>query len=215
MPHTRALAVLAPMLLAPAPAGSETVRAEARTLSLDCAGGDARLEGNRNVLRVTGGCRSLAVFGNANEVSAVLAGGAAVRVEGQGNRVTYTLPPGARPPEVAVLGVGSTVAAAEPRAAPGRVELLGDDLQQERDCAGRDVLIEGSRGFFRLTGGCRSVTLRGELAVVRSELQPGARVRLEGGGNLVAYTLARPGAAPAVSISGEGSRAMRFAQPGP
>lgn len=98
---------------------------------------------------------------------------------------------------------------------PDRLELRGDDLQLDADCAARDVLIEGSRGSFRLHGGCRSVTLRGDLAVVQAELQPGGRVLIEGGGNLVAYALIRPGAVPTVTIRGVDSRARRLPRLGP
>lgn len=97
----------------------------------------------------------------------------------------------------------------------GRLELRGDDLQRIADCAGQDVLIEGSRGGFRLRGGCRSVTLRGDLAVVQADLLPGARVLIEGNGNLVAYAAPRTGAAPTVIIRGAASRAQRLPRLGP
>ncbi len=81
-------AALAQSMVESGSAGA-VVRAEAQTLRASCDGGDARIEGNHNTVVLTGNCRSLLLKGLANTVAIDLRAGAAVRVEGSGNRVTY------------------------------------------------------------------------------------------------------------------------------
>lgn len=204
------------LISAPALAQSSSTRGDGQVISINCGGGEVLIEGSRNTATVRGGCRTLILNGDANRVAVELAPSAQVRVEGQGNRVTWTLARPGPPPAVSVSGQDSLVVPASGAArASDPLALRGDDLQLQTDCAGRDALIEGLRSNLRLLGGCRSVTIRGELAVVQAELQPGSRVLIEGGGNLVAYALTRQGAAPTVTIRGEGSRARRVTRLGP
>lgn len=207
----RAIAML--LSLAAAPAVAQTaVRGDGQAVTADCAGGEALIEGSRNTVTFRGACRALVLRGDANRVAVELAPSAPVRVEGQGNRVAWTQAGAGPAPSATVAGQDSLAAPAGAGQPADRLVLRGDDLQLQADCAGRDVLIEGLRGNLRLVGGCRSVTVRGELALVQAELLPGSRVLIEGGGNLVAYALTRQGAVPTVTIRGEASRARRVAR---
>lgn len=215
MPRIVATLVLL-LISAPVLAQSAAVRADGQVVEADCAGGEALIEGSRNTVTLRGACRALFLRGDANRVAVELAPSASVRVEGQGNRVTWTLAGPGLPPVVSVSGRDSVAAPASTTApSPARLGLRGNDLQLQADCSGRDVLIEGLRSNLRLLGGCQSVTIRGELALVQAELQPGSRVLIEGGGNLVAYALTRQGAVPTVTIRGEASRARRVTRLGP
>lgn len=254
----------------PAAAQQAIVRAEAQAQSLDCRGGDARVEGNHNRISFRGGCRTLEVYGNGNAVQAELAPGARVRVEGQDNRITYSPvrdgAPAPPPPSVVIAGVNTAVlpgtAVPPPRAEPSQppvrpappaaaiptnarpgpqpgaqahsaarlpipsasqlpapapppeapaepLALRGDDQQRDADCAGRDALIAGNRGSYVLRGGCRSLRVVGDLATVRADLQPGARVLIEGSGISVHWRVSAPGNPPLVTIRGEASHAVR------
>jgi outer membrane protein OmpA-like peptidoglycan-associated protein len=51
--------------------------------SIDCAGRDAVVRGERNEVTLTGGCRSLEVQGNASRIRAALAPGARVTLRGE------------------------------------------------------------------------------------------------------------------------------------
>lgn len=204
------------LISGPVHAQSSSTRGNGQVTSINCGGGDVLIEGSRNTATIRGACRALILRGDANRVAIELAPSAEIRVEGQGNRVTWTLARAGSPPAVSVSGQDSLVVPASKAArSTDQLALRGDDLQLQEDCAGRDVLIEGLRSNLRLLGGCRSVTLRGELAVVQAELQPGSRVLIEGGGNLVAYALTRQGATPTVTIRGEASRARRVTRLAP
>lgn len=204
------------LIAAPVLAQSSSTRGNGQVVSINCGGGDVLIEGSRNTATVRGACRTLILRGDANRVTVELEPAAQIRVEGQSNRVTWTLARPGPPPAVSISGQDSLVVpASETTRSPDPLALRGDDLQLQEDCAGRDALIEGLRSNLRLTGGCRSVTIRGELAVVQAELQPGSRVLIEGGGNVVAYALTRQGAVPTVTIRGEGSRAWRVTRLGP
>lgn len=212
------ITVLPILLLVSTPALAQpaALRGDGQVASMDCGGGEVLLEGSRSTVTLRGSCRALVLRGDDNRVMIELALSARVRVEGQGNRVRWTLARGGPPPVVSISGRDSLVApASETAHSPGQLAMRGDDLQLQAGCAGRDVLVEGLRSNLRLLGGCRSVTIRGELAVVQAELQPGSRVLIEGGGNLVAYALTGQGAVPTVTIRGEASRARRVARLGP
>lgn len=212
----RVLATLILLLVStPILAQTAVVRGDGQAVTADCAGGDALIEGSRNTITLRGACRALVLRGDANRVTVEYAPSASVRVEGQGNRVAWTLAGAGPAPAVSISGQDSLVSAASAAQPPDRLALRGDDLQLQVDCAGRDVLIEGLRSNLRLLGGCRSVTVRGELALVQAELQPGSRVLIEGGGNLVAYAMTQQGAVPTVTIRGEASRARRVTRLGP
>ena len=235
------------------------VQAEGQTLALDCRGGEARVEGNRNRVSFRGACRALRVFGEENRVTAQVTAGAEIEVQGQRNRVSYALTGGTEPPRVSVAGLDDTVgpgampvAPAAPTApmvalaapaptiprtptprppaalafplapspAPvpvvvptGPLILRGDDQERAESCAGRDTVIEGHRGNYVLRGGCRSLTVRGDLIVVQVELVPRAQVMVDGNGTAVHWVLVGRGPSPTVTIRGDGSRAMRASGP--
>jgi outer membrane protein OmpA-like peptidoglycan-associated protein len=65
------------------PAGPLIVEGNAQRRTLDCAGRDVVVRGERNALAFTGGCRSLEVQGNTSEIRAELAPGARVTLRGQ------------------------------------------------------------------------------------------------------------------------------------
>lgn len=186
------------------------IQAEAQTAAPACEGRDVQVEGNHNLLRLGGACRSLVLKGVANEVSLSLAAGGAIRVEGSGNRVFYQAPD---LPGLVVLGPDNVVATlpavaaspAAPQAAPATatLKLAGDDQTRAVGCAGRRVAIQGQRSLYLLRGGCRSVTVRGALLSVQAELAPGAAVDVTGHGVRVGWVLARPGRPPTVSAHGE------------
>lgn len=108
------------------------------------------------------------------------------------------IPPGPPPP----------VALPPPATADADTILLsGDGQDLDADCAGRNVMIEGSDGRFLLRGGCRSVTVVGHGDTIAAELAPGARIAIAGERVVLRYTQPEPGPAPIVSITGRSSAA--------
>lgn len=87
----------------------------------------------------------------------------------------------------------------------GTILLSGDGQDRDADCAGRNVMIEGSDGRFLLRGGCRSVTVIGHDDTIAAELGPGARIAIGGDGVMLRYTQLEPGPPPIVSITGRSS----------
>ena len=99
-------------------------------------------------------------------------------------------------------------ALAPPLRGPGTLLLPGDGVTATVDCAGRNVMIEGSDARYTLGGGCRSVTVQGQRNAVQAALQPGGRIAIAGDGNTVDFTLTGPGAPPVISVIGSASRAV-------
>jgi hypothetical protein len=190
------------------------VRAEAQTLSVDCAGGDAEVGGNRNTVTFTGACRSLTLRGDANKVTIDLASAARLDIEGNGNTIRYSVG-GGREPTVRVSGSNTDLASVgiTPAPAPSAdpVRLTGDNQRLELDCTGRDVDIQGNRSRYRLRGGCKSLTAHGEANTVQAELQPRAKVEIEGNGTVLSYSVAGGGADADIVVRGADSRAVRVA----
>ena len=93
--------------------------------------------------------------------------------------------------------------------------LDGEAENLEADCGGRDVLIHGSRGHYRLRGGCRSVLVQGSANRIEAELQPGGRIGIGGDGVTLAYTLTRDGAPVQISVTGGRSEARPAQAPAP
>jgi hypothetical protein len=195
------------------------LQAEAQALSASCDGQAVRLEGNHNTLVLAGPCGSLLLKGVANTVRLTLAPGAPVRIEGSGNRVRYTAIGGG--PVIEMFGSDNAVTAdAVPTSAPtqsasppsprpaSRLTLTGDDQERLEDCAGRDVVVSGMRSAYVLSGGCRSLTVTGDLLTVQAELQAGARIAITGRGSIVSWALERRGRGPATVVHGAGSRAQ-------
>ena len=214
-------------------------QAEAQTLTGTCNGEPVRLEGNHNTLTLTGACGSLRVLGVANTVRLGIAGGGAIHVEGSGNRISYEA--AGAPPVSDALGSDNEMIAAAPvqvvakpadkpaPAAPslpakpaaaatpapaGGLLLDGDDRQRLAQCAAQDVTVTGKRSAYVLRGGCKSLTVRGDLLTVRADLMPGARIAVTGRGTVVTWAVAGKGRPPAAVVHGEGSR-VQHAEPEP
>ena len=200
------LALLGALLVRPvmADSGPLLLQAEAQTLTPVCAGQDVQLEGNHNVVKPFGPCRSLVVKGIANQIILDLTANATLRVEGSGNRVTYRSPMAA---VVDLLGTDNLVVA-QPPSTPvfdtGPVlHLTGEDQARALDCTGRAVTVDGSRAMYLLRGGCKSLTIQGDLVIVQAELQLGAPVAITGHGIRVGWVTDHPGKPPVASIHGE------------
>jgi hypothetical protein len=199
------LALIAVLIAAPAVAQPDPpllVQAEAQTLTPFCTGRDVLVEGNHNLIKPFGLCRSMVLKGIANEVVLDLAAGATIHVEGRENHITYR---GAGTPGVELLGPDNTVT--PPIAAPGdedgALQLTGDDQARAMDCTGRNVTVRGDRSLYLLRGGCRSLTIRGDLVIVQAELAPSAAVTVAGRGVRVGWVGADHGHAPTESLRGE------------
>ena len=90
--------------------------------------------------------------------------------------------------------------------ASGPLLLVGNDQERLAECAGRDVTVTGTRSAYDLRGGCRSLSIRGDLVTVRAELQPGAHISVNGQGSLVTWRLVGRGHPPVAAVQGAGSR---------
>ena len=67
------------------------------TITLDCAGGSARIAGSHNDVTLTGRCKRLSIYGAWNKVTVSFAAGARVRFVGAGNEVIWATPDGKQP----------------------------------------------------------------------------------------------------------------------
>jgi hypothetical protein len=205
-----------------------------RTEMLDCAGGEAQVNGDANRVVLHGDCRSLQVNGASNIVEIDLVPGGTITVTGAGNQVLYApIDPGpsistqgsANVVQAGTNGAASAALAPEIPPAPpppptmtppppsgaGTLVLTGNGLQ-EVNCAARNVVIQGSGGRYMLRGGCRSVTVDASRMAIQAELEPGARIAIGGDAVTLDYVLTAPGPAPIVSVSGAGSRATHIAR---
>ena len=225
------VAFAAGLALAAVPAAAQTqpellLQAEAQILSGVCAGQPVRLEGNHNVVTLTGPCGSLLLKGVANTVRLGIVPGGSIHVEGSGNRVQFAVA-GALPGIVALgpdndVAAGPALLAAPGPVAPsptpaslaappsGPLALAGNDQHRIEDCAGRDVTVTGDRSDYVLLGACKSLTLRGDLLTVQADLAAAAKVTVMGRGSIVSWTMKGKAAGPAASIRGEGSRVQRI-----
>lgn len=219
------------LLLVPATCGAETVNGSGLSVTVDCNGGNAAVNGSSNRVVFRGHCRTLRVAGASNRVDIDLAPGGAIEVVGAGNSVVYE--PVTPAPAVSALGIGNEIHAGAaatallppavpdgappapiPVVPPGRshtstIVLGGDGEDNDVLCTGCDVLVHGSHSRYRLRGGLQSVTVEGNADQIQAELEPGARVSISGDGVTLTYTLNREGAAPAVSITGSGNQVIR------
>lgn len=103
----RILAVLAIFFAAPAvaqPGGPLIVEGNALSRTLDCAGRDVVVRGQRNELTLTGGCRSLEVEGGTSEIRAELSPGARVRLRGDTLDLRWSLAGDGPPPRISAEG---------------------------------------------------------------------------------------------------------------
>jgi hypothetical protein len=210
------LAFIAALVASPATAQIDPpllVQAEAQSLTPFCTGRDVQIEGNHNVVKPFGLCRSLLLKGIANDVVLDLGAGATIRVEGSANHVTYR---GPAISGVDLLGADNIVTAPEivPSGEEDALALTGDDQARVMDCAGRNVTIRGERSLYMLRGGCRSLTIRGDLVVVQAELASNAAVTVAGQGITVGWAPVDHGHAPTESVHGEGSHIERLEEIG-
>ena len=189
------------------------LQAEGQTLTPLCAGQAVQVEGNHNVIKPYGRCLSLVVKGVANQIALELGAGATIHIEGGDNQVTYRAPALAT---VEVLGTNDTVTPNLASASGPSVglQLTGDDQAHAVPCAGLPVTIQGTRGLYVLRGGCKSLTVRGDLLTVQAEMAPGAPITVTGRGNQVGWALSHPGQAPAATLHGEGNHVLRLTEIG-
>jgi hypothetical protein len=106
------------------------------------------------------------------------------------------------PPPIPVLPIDT---AAPP---PEALVLDGNFRRETIDCAGRDVLIHGDGGDYRLINGCRTVSVQGRDDRIDAELQPGARLVIGGPDVTLRYVLIAPGAPPILSVTSASSQAI-------
>jgi acid stress-induced BolA-like protein IbaG/YrbA len=184
---------------------------------IDCAGGDAVINGDNRNVTIHGACRSLSVHGNANQVQAELAPRAQVDVQGDGNHIRYRLVGGTEDARVAVQGqqdvVGPDAAPVAGEAAPATQQplLLDAGTAPEGNCTDRDVTISSSDTSYTLHGGCRSVTVTGSRTTVHAEMQPQSRISIPGPDDRVFWFLKGSGAPPTTDVTGANSQTSQQA----
>ena len=203
-------------------------QAEAQTLVGACAGQAVRLEGNHDTVTLSGTCGSLLVKGVGNAVQLTIAGGGSIRVEGSANHIRFTTA-GATPtietfgPDNEVTTSGPTRQISAAPSAPsvstsappvtagkgGPLELSGDDQDRLADCAGRDLVVTGSRSAYVVRGTCHSLVVRGDLLTVQAVVQSGARIAVTGRGSVVSWAVPAKGRPPVSVVHGAGSRVQR------
>jgi len=117
-------------LLAAAPVlgqalGPLIVEGNAQSRTLDCAGRDVVVRGERNQIALTGGCRSVEVQGNTSEIRAELQPNARVGLRGETIDFRWSLAGDGPPPRIATDGRSIRVeqVAAAPRGGLARREI--------------------------------------------------------------------------------------------
>jgi hypothetical protein len=131
-------------------------------------------------------------------LAAVLLASAAARAD---DEPQIAMPEPEGPPPPAALGAPAT-------GQQGTLVIAEDGQALEFACAGRNVLVTGSRDRLVLRGGCRSVTVQGRADTIRAELLPGARIAIGGEAVTLHYRMVAAGALPILSIAGSGSEAI-------
>ena len=194
----------------------------ANTVQMSVAtGGSIRVEGgsNRVSFHADGSAPAIVALGPDNDVVPT-ADRPRLVISG-----LATAPPLPAPPVTAIaLQAPATKAPPAAVAGSGPLALTGDDQQRLADCTGRDVTVVGERSAYVLRGGCRSLTLLGDLLAVQAELAPGAKVAVTGQGSVVSWAMKTPAMQtaamqtaamkahahpPAAIVHGEGSRVQR------
>ncbi len=107
-PRLAGAAALAALMFA-LPAAAQTggpmiVEGNGQQRALDCAGRDVVVRGDRNALTFTGGCRSLEVLGNTNEVRAEMAPASRIAIRGDTVSLYWSLRGDGPPPRIATEG---------------------------------------------------------------------------------------------------------------
>ncbi len=202
--------------------GSLLLKGFANTVRLGIVpGGSIHVEGSANRVQYTvhGAAPAIVALGPDNDVapaaSAVELSGRAVLVPVE-PPVPPTSAPGPRAASSPVPGPVSSPAKpvlpanpAPPAQPHGALALAGDDQQRLEDCTGKDVTVTGNRSAYVIRGGCKSLTLRGDLLSVQAELAPGARIAVAGRGSIVSWVVKGKGRPPAAIVRGPGSRVQR------
>jgi hypothetical protein len=204
-----AATILQPTARAQTPVPAE-VRGEAVTRTLDCTSVDAVVGGSRNTVVFTGACTRLELRGDNNIVTAGLASGAIIDIEGNANRVTIASTTGAAP-RLRLMGEAAEVSAingAMPPAADS-AEIVGERHRLTLGCGAGSATLTGTRNQLRLTGLCRALTLRGEASLISAELAPAAQMLVEGNAIDVIYTVIGAEIPPSVTLRGMGSAVVR------
>jgi outer membrane protein OmpA-like peptidoglycan-associated protein len=113
--------------LGPAHAQGVTVSQSTASVSADCAGGDAVIQGSRDSISLRNSCRSVTVNGSGNSITADLQAGWSITLNGAGNTVSYRPVGGPQGASVADNGHGNTVAmvARQGGAEPGTTTIIG------------------------------------------------------------------------------------------
>jgi hypothetical protein len=208
--------------IAPALAAASAVAAQPDTLTasgvravIACRDGLAWVRGSGNTVTVDGRCTGLQVTGSDNLITADVAAGGVITLDGDRNRVVY---PGPVAPQAVTHGFYDQVIPANPVAAVGGAPaapvstLVLDPGSPSFDvsCRNLDVVIRGDLQHYVLRGGCRSLTVQGRLDTVTAELLPGAPVLIGGPGVLLNYVLTGQGPAPVVRVTAPGLKAEQI-----
>jgi hypothetical protein len=181
--------------------------------ALDCRGQTAIVHGSGNRLSFAGPCRGLVVRGSFNAISLALAPGATVTVRGDGNRIDYPAQDGV--PHSLVNGRDDSIVPTVPavQVQPEAVmpaPLLVAGPPYDVQCAGRDVIVQGSGLSPVLLGGCRSLTVEGSSDMITAELLPGASIAVGGAAVIVNYVLVGNGPPPVVRTTVRGLAAKQI-----
>ena len=198
------------------PCASLLVKGLANSVTLTIEGGGSiRVEGAQNHVQYTssGAVPAVLTLGPDNVVTA----GVTARRSSLEVPTPAAPPPVAQPPVVlAPPPVPASAPAAKPALpvvtatkAAGPLELSGDDEERLADCAGRDVVVTGSRSAYVIRGACHSLVLRGDLLTVQAVMQSGARIAVTGRGSVVSWAIPPRGHAPAAIVHGPGSKVQR------
>lgn len=173
--------------------------------------GPIHVEGSANHIQFStpGSPPAISVLGPDNAVTAASDPAAADPAPSpQAAQVNSPTPSSPTKPPVALVPQAPQTAGSEP------LTLSGDDQQRLADCAAREVTITGRRSAYVLRGGCRSVTIKGNLLTVQAELLPAAHVTIVGDGDVVSWAVRGRGHAPLATVHGQGSRVQRADQIG-
>lgn len=147
--------------------------------TIDCAGREIVVSGNRADLELTGDCPSVVVNGNRNQVS--IAKAVRVRVLGNENEVSWS----AGAPRVSDLGRANSVVGAEEGASAEDHVINGSGLVKTVDCTGASLTVNGASNVLDVKGPCKTITVTG--AMNRVTFQSAERVVVSGASNEVRW----------------------------
>lgn len=184
------------------------------TRTIACANQPVRIEGSRNTTILQGGCAGVTLRGDDDHVLVEIAPGSAIDLQGNGDRIAWSLSDAGAPPRVAVSGRDSLVTARPPPPevpkpnTNGALVITGNEMARDLSCAGRVVVISASRGTYALRDGCAGLVVTGSQNMISAELQPDAPVRINGDGNQLAYVIPPGSTPPRLALAGLGTAAI-------